>query len=358
MKRSKFYQFFPPPQFLQMSAFGLGVSDMSLRFVELIEKRKGFVVGRFGERAIERGIIESGEVKKPAELRVILSDIKKSYNLEFVSVSLPEEKGYLFQLRLPKMKYSDVRGAIELSLEEHVPIKSDEALFDYDIVAETDSSFDITVSVVPRTLVDGYLEAFLGSGITPVAFEIEAHSLARSIVPDGDKNTFMIVDFGKTRTGISIVSDGVARFTSSVLVGGGLLTDAIAKSLQVSYDEAEKIKREKGISGNDTNEVVSTALTSTISIMRDEVNKHQSYWQMHTDEYGNKRPEIQKIYLCGGDASLAGLVGHLASGLSSPVELANVMINVNTLDEYVPEISFNDSLRFATALGLALRRSK
>ncbi|MBI5078209.1 MAG: pilus assembly protein PilM [Candidatus Yonathbacteria bacterium] len=358
MKRSKFYQFFPPPQFLQMQAVGLGVSDMSLRFVELIEKRNGFVVGRFGERAIPRGVIESGEVKKPADLRAIFSDIKKSHNLEFVSVSLPEEKAYLFELRLPKMKYSDVRGAIELSLEEHVPIKAEEALFDYDIAKETDSSFEISVSVVPRALVDGYLEAFSGSGITPIAFEIEAHSVARSIVPEGDKNTFMIVDFGRTRTGITIVSEGVVRFTSSVLVGGGLLTDAIAKNLKVSYDEAEKIKQEKGISGNGINEDITLAFMSTISIMRDEVNKHQSYWQMHTDDYGKKRPEIQKIYLCGGDSSLPGLVGHLSSGLSSPVELSNVMINVNTLDEYIPEISFNDSLRFATALGLALRRPR
>lgn len=356
MQRSKFYQFFPPPQFLQMPAVGLDISDTSTRFVELVEKRKGFIIGRFGERAIPRGVIESGEVKKPAELRAIFSDIKKAYNLEFVAVSLPEEQAYLFELHLPKMKYDAIRGAIELSLEEHVPIKADEALFDYDIIKETDSSVDVSVEVVPRSLVDGYLEAFSESGITPISFEIEAHSIARSVVPSGEKGTFMVVDFGKTRTGIAIISEGVVQFTSTVPVGGGSLTDAIAKNMKVSYEEAEKIKREKGISGSSTSEDLSMALMSTISAVRDEVSKHQSYWQMHTDDYGKKRPEIQKIYLCGGDSNLAGFAEYLSSGLSVPVELANAMINVNTLDEYIPEISFNDSLRFTTALGLALRR--
>ncbi len=354
----QFFKFSPPPLFLQMPAVGLDISDTTMRFVELVEKRNGFVIGRFGERQIPRGIIESGEVKKPTELRAIFTDIKKSYNLEFVSVSLPEEKAYLFELRLPKMKYSEVRGAIELSLEEHVPIKAGEAIFDYDITKETDSSFDVSVSVLPRALVDGYLEAFSGSGITPVAFEVEAHAIMRAVIPELDKGTFMIVDFGKTRTGIAIISEGVVRFTSTVPVGGGALTDAIVKNLKVSYEEAEKIKRENGISGSNENEDISLALVSTISIMRDEVNKYQSYWEMHADDYGVKRPSIQKIYLCGGDSNLTGFVEYIASGLSIPVELANAMINVNTLDEYIPEISFNDSLRYATAIGLALRRPK
>lgn len=358
MQRSKFYQFFPPPQFLQMPAVGIDISDASMRFVELVEKRKGFVVGRFGERAVPRGVIESGEVKKPAELRAIFSEIKKTYNLEFVSVSLPEEKAYLFELRLPTMKYDNVRGAIELVLEEHVPIKAEEALFDYDIVKEEDSFINVSVSVVSQSLVEGYLEAFSGTGMTPVAFEIEAHSAARSIVPSGDNGTFMIVDFGKTRTGISIISEGFVQFTSTVSIGGGSLTDAIAKNLKISYDEAEKIKRERGTIQGDMNADLSLALMSTMSVMRDEINKHQSYWQEHADDYGKKRPVIQKIYLCGGDSNLAGFIEYLSSGLSSPVELANAMINVNTLEEYIPEISFNDSLRYATAIGLALRRPR
>lgn len=341
-----------------MPAVGLDISDAAMRFVELVEKRKGFVIGRFGDLAIPRGVIESGEVKKADALREIFKDIKKNHNLEFVSVSLPEEKAYLFELKLSQMRNSDIRGAIELVLEEQVPMSANEALFDYYIIKEDESSINVSVSVVARSLVDGYLEALSGTGITPIAFEVEAHSVARSIIPEGDKGTFMTVDFGRTRTGIAIISEGVVRFTSTVQVGGGSLTDVIAKNLKVSYDEAEKLKHEQGISGGKANEEISFAMMSTISILRDEISRHQDYWQEHSDDYGKKRPEIQKIYLCGGDSNLAGFTSYLASGLKCPVELANTMINVNNLDEYIPEISFNDSLRYATALGLSLRRSK
>lgn len=339
-----------------MPAVGIDISDASMRFVELVEKRKGFVLGSFGERAIPRGVVESGEIKKPADLRALLAEIKKVYNLEFVSVALPEEKAYLFELRIPITKYSALRGVIELSIEEHVPMAADEVIFDYDIISESETFIDVSVSAVARTLVDGYLEAFEGSGIKPISFEVEAHSLMRAIIPDGDKGTSMIVDFGKIRTGVAIISGGTVQFTSTVLVGGGMLTDIIAKNQNIPYDAAEKIKKEKGVLGGDLNKDMSTALMSTLLVLRNEITKHQIYWQMHSDDYGKKRPEIQKIYLCGGDSNLAGFLEFLAAGISAPVELANAMVNVNTLDEYIPEISFNDSLRYATAIGLALRR--
>lgn len=358
MARSKFYQFFPPPQFLQMPAVGFDISDASLRFVELIEKRKGFVIGQFGEYSIPRGVIESGEVKKIEELRALFVEVKKEHDLEFVSVSLPEEKAFLFETQLPLMKYNEVRGAVELNLEEHVPFRPDEVYFDYEIVKEDETAMTLSVSVVPRILVDGYLEAFKDTGMTPVAFEMEAHSLARAVIPKGGEGTFMTVDFGRTRTGIAIVSNGVVRFTSTVPVGGASLTEAIAKNLKITEEEAEKIKREKGISGSSDDENLSLAVMSTVSVLREEISKHQNYWQDHSDSFGNLRPRIEKIFLCGGDSTLEGFPGFLSAGLSIPVELANAMVNINTLEDYIPEISFNDSLRYAVAFGLALRRSR
>ena len=358
MERSTFYKFFPPPRFLQMPAIGLDISDTSVRFAELVESRKGLRIGRYGEWAIPAGVIDSGEIKKPLELRMIFVDFKKKFGLDFVAVSLPEEKAYLFNQHLPTMKRNEIRGSLELTLEEHVPIKVDEAIFDYEILEETDTVTKVGVSVLTQSLVNAYVESFSGTGITPMIFEIEAQSIARSVIPFGDNQVYMIVDFGKTRTGIAIVAGGTVQFTATIPIGGGTLTDAISKNLNIPYEEAENMKRAKGVLGGVGDENFSLAIMSTISILRDEIARHHSYWGAHEDEYGKARPPIKKIYLCGGDSNLSGFIDYLASGLPVSVGLANVMVNVNSLDEYVPEISFNDSLRYATAIGLALRRPR
>ncbi len=358
MERSTFYKFFPPPRFLQMPAIGLDISDTSVRFVELVESRNGLRIGRYGEWVIPAGVIDSGEIKKPLELRSIFVDFKKKFGLDFVAVSLPEEKAYLFNQHLPAMKRNEIRGALELTLEEHVPIKVSEAIFDYEILEETDTLTRVGVSVLAQPLVDGYIESFSGTGIVPITFEIEAQSIARSVVPFGDNQAYMIVDFGKTRTGIAVVAGGTVKFTATIPIGGGTLTDAISKNLHIPYEEAERMKREKGVLGGVGDEDFSLAIMSTISILRDEIARHHSYWGVHEDEYGKARPAIKKIYLCGGDSNLSGFIDYLASGLPVAVGLANVMVNVNSLEQYVPEISFNDSLRYATAIGLALRRPR
>lgn len=356
MKRSNFYRYFPPPQFLQMPAVGLDISDTSLRFAELIETRKGLIIGRYAERAIPRGVIESGEVKKPTELNVIFKELKKEYNLEYVAMALPEEKAYLFDLRLPAMKYSQIRGAIELVFEEHVPIDIKDAVFDYDIESESETNINVRVTAAHNSLINGYLDAFQGTNIMPIAFEVEVQSIARAVIPEDSGETAMIVDFGKLRTGIAIVSNGGVKFTSTIAMGSNTLTEVIAKDLGVSYDEADKVKIDQGIEAGGENGNLSPSMITAINALRQEINKNYLYWQTHEDDFGKKRAPIQKIYLSGGGSNLLGFVSYLGTGLPVAVELANVMVNVNKLDQYVPEINFNDSLHYSTAIGLALRR--
>ncbi|OHA82740.1 MAG: hypothetical protein A3B07_01315 [Candidatus Yonathbacteria bacterium RIFCSPLOWO2_01_FULL_43_27] len=353
--RSKFSQFFPPPHYLEQPAVGLDISDMSMRFVELIKHGDEFEIGRFGERAIPRGIIESGEVKKGAELRAILIELKKQHDLNFVVVSLPEEKAYLFDLEIAQMKRNEIRGALELVLEEHVPLKATEALFDYRVIKETETTILVNVSVFPRALTDGYLTVFSEAKITPLAFEIEAHALARSIVPASDMRPSMVIDLGKTRTGITITTGGFVQYTSTASIGGASLTEVIMKQMGVTFDEAEKIKREKGLVGMGANSDVSLAFMSLVDVLRDEINRNFMYWQTHVDNFGKKRPPIEKIYLCGGDANLPGIAEFFAEHFGVSVEVANVFVNTHSLDAGIPKINFSDSLRYATAVGLALR---
>ncbi|OHA83459.1 MAG: hypothetical protein A2408_02225 [Candidatus Yonathbacteria bacterium RIFOXYC1_FULL_52_10] len=359
--RSNFYKIFPVPTFLEMPAVGFDISDHSIRFAELLETRKGLVLKNYGEYEIPEGIVSSGEIKSVEGLRKVFADLQKELSTKFVMVALPEEHAYLLELGMATTKPSDVRSMLELQLEEHVPIPPADALFDYELMDAgrvRDGIIDVAVSAVHRGLVDSYLETFQGTGLTPTVFEIEPESIARAVIPEGDKGTYMIMDFGKTRTGISIVNNGGISVTSTVAVGGMSLTRTIAKELAVSLEEAEKIKHERGFARTQENEALFGALMANVSILRDELIRHYNYWHEHPDAHGRRRAGIEKVILCGGDSNLTGFAEFLSLGLHAPVELARVMQNVNSLSKYVPEISFNDSLRYATAIGLALRRPR
>jgi type IV pilus assembly protein PilM len=354
MLRNSFNRFFPTPKSLSLPSFGLDISDESIKFIELIKTKEGIRVNRYGEREIPIGIIESGKIKNPKQMEEILALLGKEEGLKSVRVSLPEEQVYLFNLKLEKLGLENVREGIELSLEEYIPIPAQDAIFDYEMLSEDEQSLKLQVAAIPKNVIEEYLFVFKNSMISAKSFELEAQAIARCVIKKGDLETYMIVDFGKKRTGIFIISQGVVIFTSTLGVGGIMLTNMIEQNFKISFEEAEKKKKECGLKRNASNAEVFSILLNGVSVLRDEIMKHFLYWHTHKDEEGKDRPPIKKVILCGGDSNLAGLSEYFSVSMKTNVEMANVWINITDTGKYVPEISFSQSLAFTAALGLAL----
>ena len=248
----------------------------------------------------------------------------------------------------------DIKEGIELSLEEHIPIPAQEAIFDFDVISEDASSILVQVAAMQRALIEDYLSVFEQAGVVVASMEPEGQAASRAIIKRGDSNTYMVVDFGEKRTGISIISKGVVMFTSTVDVGGVMLTNLIQKSFSISFDEAEKMKQQYGLQRNSINKEMFSVLLNGVSILRDEIDRHFLYWHTHQDEYGKDNPPIEKILLCGGDSNLIGLTEYLSVSMKHKVEVANAWTNILNVEKKIPKIDFKKSLSYTTALGLAL----
>ena len=354
MFENSYSRFFPVPKFLEMPSFGLDVSDESVKYIELIKTKSGVRVNRYGEEKIPAGVIESGKIKNPKKMEEILVSLREKEGLKSVRVSLPEEQVYLFNLKLEKLGLENIRERIELSLEEYIPIPAQDAIFDYELLSEDEQNLKLQIAAIPKNVIEDYLSVFRNSRISANSFELEAQAIARAVIKRGDLETYMIVDFGKKRTGIFIVSKGIVIFTSTLDVGGAMITNMIKKNFKISFEEAEKKKIECGLRRNATNTEIFSVLLNGVSILRDEILKHFLYWHTHKDEEGKDRPPIKKVILCGGDSNLTGLSEYFSVSMKTNVEMANVWINITETEKYIPEMDFNLSLAFAAALGLAL----
>lgn len=345
---------FPPPSFITMPSIGFDISDRSIKYIGLKEGKNGLMLDTYGKIALPKGLVVSGKIADIDGLRALVKEMHKTIKRNFVRVSLPEEQVYIFNVTIPSMKSSDVRNAIMLQLEDHVPIATIDAVFDYDLFIQTDTEMTFQVAVISQAVIDSYFTLFEGTGFTPLSFELEAQSIARAIVPQEDKRAFMVIDFGETRTGISVVYKGLVLFTSTIDVGGHNLTEAVMKYFSLSEREA-LIKKEKfGLHSGAIDTGVFPAVLNLLSTLKDEVNKHYVYWHKYPFEDGTTRPKIESILLCGGEANLIGLDDYLSASLSLRVERANPWINTNSLEKYIPEMSYKESLANVTTLGLAL----
>ena len=363
----KFLDVFPLPKIISIPAAGFDISDESIKHIEFEKNKDKLKIKNYGEKNLPPDIIVNGEIKNENALSDFLSKNYKNSGIKNIIVSLPEEKAFIDIIELPRIETKNIKQALNVQIENYFPLKRGNAVFDYEILDYPDSgTIDAVVAAFPSELILSYKNILDKAGLYPLSFELESEALIRSLMSEKSDDFKMIIDFGKTRTSITIIFENKIFFTTTIKIGGKDIDRAISRSLSLSADEAEKTKKQIAISPQksgtekdktDGKLAVLQTIMPVLYTLSQEIKKYTEYWSTH---YGhkhkkNRETEIKEIILCGGDANLPGLAEFLSEKLNIPVKLANVWINVFNFDDYIPEIKFNASLKFATAIGLALR---
>jgi len=321
-----FFDFFPTPRFLLLSDVGMVISDKSIQIVKFREKYspdQKFSVVHCNEEILPRGAVISGVIHNRDEVVKVLKELRARYHFNFVRATLPEEKAYLFVTEFDQMPLEDLRDAIAFIIEENVPVSLAESVFYFDVIKSNLKSdkIKVAVSVLPQKEVEIYVEVFELAGITPVSFDIESQAIARALIFEGDTRTQLILNIGEAKTGLYVVEDEVVQFSSTPAFGSHMEEDG-------SYGD--------------------------LSSLKSEVRKLFSFWNTRLDRQGIPQRKIERILLTGEGATKEDFVSELMSGLEAPYVLADVWANVFSIKKHLPEIPFEASLSYASAIGVAL----
>jgi type IV pilus assembly protein PilM len=349
----------PPPAYIQLPAVGVDVSDTSLKYIDFVPDHKSGValtLTKWGDIEIQEGALQRGVVHNAGALTEALRQMKEKTGAENIRVSLPEERAYLFETTVERgASAKEIRNLLEFRLEENVPISPRDAFFDYDLIETEDTSGTLRVSVTAyaKDTVMSYYDACKNAGLVPLSFEIEAQAIARATIPKGNLGTHMIVDFGKTRTGVGIVHKGVLMYTSTIDLGGGELSSAMrAKLGDLPESELTHLKNTQGLIEGKGDSPVHEILRTSMSLIVEEIGTRITYW--NTKDIHHEARQIESIILCGGSVNMKGLPSYLTQTLHVEARRANVWQNAFSLDAHIPEISRRYSFGYATAIGLAL----
>lgn len=348
---------FPTPSLLMPTAAGIDISDSSIKWLVFSTKGDEKRVARFGEVPLESGVVVSGMVQDVSRLAEALVRVRKELRgVTAAHAALPEELAYVFGMQLPESTSADqAMKMIEFEFEDRVPIPPAASVYDYNPLMDDGRSTDeAAVVVFPKDIAGDYAEAFARSGLALLSLEVEASSIARAVSGAHDPIT-LLVDFGKARTGFAVLKHGQPIFTSTVAVGGDMMTQSLMQKLQLSEAEAEQFKNEHGLLADGTNKAGAEAVSGTASALADEVMRHFHYWDTRRNDAGQRVTPVGKIVLVGGSSNLRGLSDYIAGRAQAPCERGNVWRNVASFDDYIPPIDAHHSLQYATAIGLALR---
>jgi len=345
---------FAPPAYLSPLAAGIDISTSGIKVAILKEHVAGIELARFGEESLASGVITNGEITdRPAVVQGLVA-LMKRYGVKRASIALPESRGYLFETEVPGTSLPDWRVAIESHLDEYVPLPPAEVAFDIVPMSTHDTTAKVVGVGYARRVVEESLAAFDEAGIEVDAIESETFALPRALMKLGNKETVLMIDIGKTTTKLTIASNRLPRFVTTLEVGGHALTLAIEKHFGVSEEEAKRVKTERGIVPGAGNEEYIAAMLSTVAVIREEIAKRLEYWQTR-EGVGTQEDPVTRAILVGGNATVLGLPEYLEASLKVPVELGDVFANFAPREVWLPPLEYTESLAYGTAIGLALR---
>jgi ethanolamine utilization protein EutJ len=116
----------------------------------------------------------------------------------------------------------------------------------------------------------------------------------------------VVVDVGGGTTGLAIIKDGQVIYTADEPTGGTHFSLVIAGALNISFEEAEELKKEPG------------QQKTIYPLVRPVMQKVGSIVARHIEPY-----EVETIYLVGGTSSMPGIDEVIAEMTGRPTFVPN-----------------------------------
>lgn len=178
---------------------------------------------------------------------------------------------------------------------------------------------------------------------------MESQAQARALLGDLtlELEGVLMADIGARTTILSIFDHHGIRSTENIPYAGQKLTEAVAKKLKTSFEEAEQLKREVGVEvAVQQKNKVYLAMEPIVQKIINEIKSSIKYYKKRTSHI------INEVILCGGSSLLPGIEAYFSQRLGIKVEKGNPLEEVG----YDPKVfKEQEAILYATVMGLALR---
>jgi type IV pilus assembly protein PilM len=269
--------------------------------------------------------------------------------LKGITVGISGPDLFVKQISLPLVDEAEVGSALRFEARRHLPFDPQTMTIDYQILGRyvSERRSDVLLAAVSNEHLDRHLAPLAAVEMEPDIVDAAPLALTNALVDalGPVERSAVLLDIGHLASHLSVFQRGEPFFTRRLDFGGRSLTRAIARELQVSFDEAEEWKLAAGSHasglqvdwGTREMRAVQTALQNELA---DELRRSFAFYRTLSP-----LPDPLKLHLSGGTARLPGLAARLSEILG---------IGVTVFDPLL-EAAGEPGPQFAQSWGLAMR---
>lgn len=294
---------------------GLDIGRDTVRAVEVenADKARPTAV-RFAEVPLPADSVRSGEVR---EVNTVAAAIKRlwsqgGFKTRNVVLGMGNQRVLARDLTVPRMGLKEIRESLPFQVQDMLPVPVNEALLDFYPISESVGEHGPVVNglliAAIKESVMANVNAVRQAGLTPVHVDLIPFALSRVLVRGPlARGTVALIDIGASTTNVVIATAGVPQFVRMIPAGGEDLTRALMNSLELSPQQAEGLKRQRGLAPATG---ASEQERRAADVIRESTHELLNSLRNTINYFANTRPNepIQGIVISGGGSRLGGLV--------------------------------------------------
>jgi type IV pilus assembly protein PilM len=336
---------------------GIDISDRSIKVVQLANDQAHKLLAHHAA-ALPKEAVDRGVIVEPKMVDAALRDTLKQAGISLrthdaVVASIPEVQSFLRVIEIPRMNEDEVGEAIQWEIVQHIPFGLENVYVDWQPLtgeghgAKRDKQ-EVQAGVAQKKVVGSLYEALSKLELDLAAFELESQALVRSLISADvrDMQGILIVDLGGSVTNVVIHDHGAMRFSATLQKG----IEYIASTLDSSSGRA--IEEDASQMSQPQEERLITKVLPALEELVIEVNGVVEFYNSI-----DTRHVVKEIILTGGGSNIPGLSRAFLKHFDNVhIQRGNPWVNImqGTAAAKLP-LSMQESVRYTTALGLALR---
>lgn len=352
-------------------AVGIDIGTSSIKVVEIKKKGGKATLETYG--AIDLGSyagVDSGHVTNlPVEkvieaLKEVLKQSSVSSNSAALSISI--QSSLIFTVEVPpNVKEGDLPSVISTEARKFIPVAVSEVTLDYFVLPKKEPSYEelnnpevssikpvekteVLVIAIQNEAISRYRSIVSECQLQSEFFEIEIFSSLRSNL-EHELSAVLLVDFGASRTKLSVVEFGMIKSYHTINRGGADISESIARTLSIPFSKAEYMKKEFGLFGNPEEKNLAETIKTHLDYIFSEANNVLLNYEKKYDQ------TISKVIFTGGGALLKGIKEVAVNNFKAEVEIGRPFSKVGS-PAFLDKVLEATGPQFDVALGLALRK--
>jgi len=340
------------------SIIGLDIGSSYIKVVQLKDIKAGYELELFDMVPLPPEIIVEGSIIDSFRLIDTLKELfrKSRIKIKDTIIGIAGHSSVIIKrISLPEMSEEELSESIKFEAEQYVPFSIEDVNLDFQILGpkEEAGQMDVILVAVKKDTINEYVNAVRESGLNPIIVDVNHFALENmyeiNYEIESNKNV-AIVNIGASTINMNILKGGISVFTRDSAVGSNLHTEALQREFNLTYENAERLKRGEPIENIPREDAFSIMELASEEII-DDINRSFEFYrstELHED--------INEVILSGGCALIKEFPRLFSEKVGIDTKIIEPFKNIKISKKvdlvYMEEIA----PIAAVATGLALRR--